>query len=239
MNLPILIVIEVAFAGLLAAATTRFNLQVVGANLPNCNQQELATTVKQTTGFALVAGALSLQAGDNIAQCAVHSMQTSLWVTAIMSFVLLWQSLPTITASACDAIDSAAEKVAEKGTLAAKSAKTHLFTAVEKRGQLKVEAISAGKVIVKRLHQLRKNILGKFQNSEQFIEVATPETSEEVTTADTVESSQSTVVLPPPTVSGVRATQPQLVDTTGIKGGPDTSRKCSIKISTKAPEFEK
>jgi hypothetical protein len=130
MNFPILIVIEVAFAGLLAAATTRFNLQVVGANLPNCEQEELATTVRQTTGFALIAGALSVQASDNIFQNGFHSLQTSFWVTAIMSTVLLWNSLPTIITAACEAIDAAAEQVANEGGVVVKSFKEQLVAAV-------------------------------------------------------------------------------------------------------------
>lgn len=137
MNFPFLVILEVAFAGLLAAATTRFNIQVVGANLPDCDKDELATTVKQTTGFALIAGALSVQASDNIFQSGFHSLQTALWVTAIMSAVLLWQSLPTITAAACKTIDDAAEDLAEKGTTFAASIKEQLVAAVQTATQPK------------------------------------------------------------------------------------------------------
>ncbi|MDP3508601.1 MAG: hypothetical protein Q8T09_11465 [Candidatus Melainabacteria bacterium] len=143
MNFPLLIIIEVAFAGLLAAASTRFNLQVVGANLPDCDKEELATTVRQTTGFALIAGALSVQSSDNLFQSGMHALQASLWVTAIMSTVLLWNSMPTIIAAASEAIDAAAEKIAKEGIVVLKSFKDKLVAAIRTATKPKVTAIKS------------------------------------------------------------------------------------------------
>lgn len=109
MNAPIFVLIELALAGLLSASVTRFNLQLVGANLPIKDETELEIAVRQTTGFALIAGALSVQAGDNLFFCGFHSLQTALLVSGIMAVVLFWKSVPTVCAKACSVIDEGAE----------------------------------------------------------------------------------------------------------------------------------
>ena len=109
MNAPIFVLIELALAGLLSACVTRFNLQLVGANLPVKDETELEITVRQTTGFALIAGALSVQASDNLFFCGFHSIQTALLVSGIMAVVLFWKSVPTVCAKACDYVDEKTE----------------------------------------------------------------------------------------------------------------------------------
>ncbi|MDX1987068.1 MAG: hypothetical protein SFV17_10325 [Candidatus Obscuribacter sp.] len=111
MTPPIFVLFELAVASLLAAATARFNLQVVGANLPTCNKEELQATVKQTTGFALVASAFTLHT-DNFLAGTAHGVYVGLVVSGIMMLVLLWEALPEILAQVCRTIDTSAESLA-------------------------------------------------------------------------------------------------------------------------------
>lgn len=111
MTPPIFVLFELAVASLLAAATARFNLQVVGANLPTCNKDELQATVKQTTGFALVASAFTLHT-DNFLAGTAHGVYVGLVVSGIMTLVLLWEALPEILSRVCRTIDASAESLA-------------------------------------------------------------------------------------------------------------------------------
>jgi hypothetical protein len=80
--------------------------------LPTCNKQELQATVKQTTGFALVASAFTLHS-DNFLAGTAHGIYVGLVVSGIMTLVLVWEALPEILERVCRTIDASADSLAE------------------------------------------------------------------------------------------------------------------------------